>query len=217
MPLRAVIFDYGEVLSGPRNEQFHRALRESAGVPEDLFEKLYWTYRLDLDANILDNSTYWQKIAQDAGTHFTAEHMEQMNELDARMWMDLNSTMVAWALDIGKAGLKTGILSNMGTNVLRFMRQDFAWLNQFDQLTWSCEVGTVKPDPAIYRHAISELAVKPEEALFIDNLEENVWGAQAVGMHGFHFTNVEELALALHRGAFELPLFEQISGDPSLV
>ena len=85
----------------------------------------------------------------------------------------------------------------MGMNVLRFMRQDFAWLNQFDQLTWSCELGAVKPDPAIYRHAIRELAVKPEEALFIDNLERNIAGARAVGLHGLHFTNVEELALPL--------------------
>ena len=80
MPLRAVIFDYGEVLSGPPNKQFHRALLETSGLPEDLFERLYWTYRLDFDANILDGSTYWQKIAQDAGTSFTAEQMELMNQ-----------------------------------------------------------------------------------------------------------------------------------------
>jgi putative hydrolase of the HAD superfamily len=217
MPLRAVIFDYGEVLSGPPNEQFRRALRETSGLPDDLFEKLYWTYRLDFDANILDGSTYWQRIAQDAGTHFTAEQMEEMNRLDARMWMDLNPTMLAWALAIRNSGLKIGILSNMGVGVLGFMRQDFAWLNQFDQLTWSCELGAVKPDPAIYRHAVRELAVKPEEALFIDNMERNVEGAQAVGLRALHFTNVEDLAAALNVGTFGLPLLPEVPDDPSVV
>lgn len=210
MPLRAVIFDYGEVLSKPRNEQFHRLLLETAGLPEDLFEKLYWRYRLDFDANILNGSTYWQRIAQDAGTRFTVEQMERLNELDARMWMDLDPTLLAWAAAIRKAGLKTGILSNMGVGVLRYMRQDFAWLRQFDQLTWSCELGVVKPDPAIYHHAIRELGVKPEEALFIDNLEANIVGARAAGLHGLHFTGVEDLSRALHRTAFDLPLLQDM-------
>ena len=211
MPLRAVIFDYGEVLSGPPNEHFHRALLETSGLNEALFEKLYWTHRLDLDANILDGSTYWQRIAQDAGTFFSVEQIKLLNKFDAGMWMDLNQTMLAWAFAIGKTGLKIGILSNMGVSVLRVMRQDFAWLNRFDQLTWSCEVGSVKPDPAIYHHAIRELAVKPEEALFIDNIEKNVVGARAVGLHGLHFTNVDEPAFAQSLSAFDLPSLQEFA------
>jgi putative hydrolase of the HAD superfamily len=211
MPLRAIIFDYGEVLSGPPNEHFHRALLETSGLPEDLFQKLYWTYRLEMDANILDDSTYWQRIAQDAGTRFTVKQLELLNQFDARMWMDLNPTMLAWAFAIKEAGLKIGILSNMGANTLRFVRRDFSWLNRFDQLTWSCELGVVKPEAAIYRHAIGELGVRPDEALFIDNLEENLVGARAVGLHVLHFTDVEELASSPSLRAFDLPLLPGIT------
>jgi putative hydrolase of the HAD superfamily len=39
-----------------------------------------------------------------------------------------------------------------------------------------------KPDAAIYRHAAEGLGVRPEEILFVDDREENVAGARAVGM-----------------------------------
>jgi putative hydrolase of the HAD superfamily len=211
MPLRAVIFDYGEVLSGPPNPEFHRALLETSGLPEDLFERLYWAHRLDFDANVLNSSTYWQRIAQDAGIRFTGGQIDRLNELDASMWMDLNQTMLDWAFAIARAGLKTAILSNMGESVLNFMRREFAWLDRFDQLTWSCELGAVKPGEAIYRHTIRKLAVKPEEALFIDNIEKNVAGARAVGLHGFHFTNAGELACDRSLRAFDLPVLNDIS------
>ncbi len=206
MQLRAVIFDYGEVLSKPANQSIYKQLVEISGLPEDLFQKYYWAYRLDYDAAILNGRTYWQKIAEDAGAEFTQEQIEQLIERDARMWMDINEPMLAWAIEIKRAGLLTAILSNMGEDVLRAMRQSFAWLAQFDALIWSCELGIVKPDPAIYLNAIERLRVKPEEALFIDNLEVNVVGAEAAGLNAVLFTNIEQLSRDLRQRGFDLPL-----------
>ena len=71
MDLQAVIFDYGEVLSGPPDPQAHRNLLAIAGVEEEAFEKSYWAHRLDYDADILNGQTYWQTIARDTGVRFT--------------------------------------------------------------------------------------------------------------------------------------------------
>ncbi len=70
MDLQAVIFDYGEVLSGPPDPQAHRNLLAIAGVNEEPFEKAYWAHRLDYDADILNGQTYWQTVARDTGVHF---------------------------------------------------------------------------------------------------------------------------------------------------
>ena len=67
MDLQAVIFDYGEVLSGPPDPQAHRNLLAIAGVEEEAFEKAYWAHRLDYDADILNGQTYWQTVARDTG------------------------------------------------------------------------------------------------------------------------------------------------------
>jgi putative hydrolase of the HAD superfamily len=63
MDLQAVIFDYGEVLSGPPDPEAHRNLLAIAEVEEEAFEKAYWAHRLDYDADILNGRTYWQTVA----------------------------------------------------------------------------------------------------------------------------------------------------------
>ncbi len=205
MDLQAVIFDYGEVLSELPDGQRHRNLVTIAGVKEEAFDKAYWAHRLDYDADILNGQTYWQTVARDNGVSFTAGQIEQLLEQDALMWMNLNPTMLAWIPKIKQAGFRLGILSNMGYGVLNYMLPRFFWLADFDYLTWSCELGVVKPDPAIYLHTVKKLGVAPDQALFIDNLEKNVVGAEAVGLHANLFQTVEQLQGDLVRRAFPLP------------
>jgi putative hydrolase of the HAD superfamily len=211
MDLEAVIFDYGEVLSGPPDAQAHRNLLAIAGVNEEDFEKAYWAHRLDYDADILNGQTYWQTVARDIGVRFTAQQIEQLMEQDAMMWMNLNPAMIAWIPRIKQAGFRLGILSNMGHGVLGYLLPRFRWLDQFDYLTWSCELGVVKPDPAIYLHTVKKLNVAPDRALFIDNLEKNIAGAEAVGLHGALFENVEQLQNDLARRGFPLPPLAPVS------
>ena len=210
MDLQAVIFDYGEVLSGPPDPQAHRNLLAIAGVPEEAFEKAYWVHRLDYDADILDGQTYWQTVARDTGVSFSVKQIGQLLEQDAIMWMNLNPAMIAWIPRIKAAGFRLGILSNMGFGVLDYMRPRFPWLDQFDYLTFSCDLGIVKPDPAIYLHTVKKLRVAPDQALFIDNLEKNITGAEAVGLHAALFQNVEQLQEDLSRRGFPLPTLEPI-------
>jgi putative hydrolase of the HAD superfamily len=210
MDLKAVIFDYGEVLSGPPNPGAHRNLLAIAGVGEEAFEKAYWVHRLDYDADILNGQTYWQTVARDTGTEFSAAQIRELIVQDALMWMDLNPAMLAWIPKIKAAGYRLGILSNMGDEVLGYLRPRFDWLAQFDHLTWSCELGIVKPDPAIYTQTVRKLQVEPGEALFIDNLEKNIAGAEAIGLNAALFQNIEQLQSDLVRRGFRLPALEAV-------
>ena len=101
--------------------------------------------------------------------------------------------MLAWAKSLQRAGLLTAILSNMGPEVLRTMRQEFAWLADFNQLTWSCELGIAKPDPAIYHLTCDKLGVLPGDALFLDDKIENVRAAEQLGLQALQFRSVEQL------------------------
>ena len=66
----------------------------------------------------------------------------------------------------------------------------------------------MKPDPAIYLHTVKKLKVSPNQALFIDNLEKNIVGAEAVGLHAALFQNVDQLQKDLARRGFPLPALE---------
>jgi putative hydrolase of the HAD superfamily len=54
---------------------------------------------------------------------------------------------------------------------------------RLDATVFSSEVGVRKPDPRIFREAMSRLSAEPAETLFVgDRLYDDVSGAQAVGM-----------------------------------
>ena len=84
-------------------------------------------------------------------------------------------------------------LSNMGEDMLRYMRQEFGWLAHFQHHTWSCELGIGKPDPAIYTHTCERLGVAPGETLFLDDKPENIEAAASVGLNAILFQSIEQL------------------------
>jgi putative hydrolase of the HAD superfamily len=115
------------------------------------------------------------------------------------MWSTLNEQMLAWVYAVQDAGFRIGILSNMGEDLLKYMRQEFGWLGRFDHHTWSCELNIAKPDPAIYLHTCKKLGVTPEQSLFIDDKPENIAAAESVGMAAIQFSTVAALREELER------------------
>jgi putative hydrolase of the HAD superfamily len=213
LTLRAVVFDYGMVLTGPPDPAARAELERIIGLPAARFDELYWADRLAFDSGELTGQAFWRRTAKQAGiepagTETNDKLIDELVHWDVRMWMTENRAMLAWQLELKHSGLLTAIVSNMGDTVHKAMVSEFAWLSRFDVLVWSYELRITKPDAAIYRYALEKLGTLPEETLFIDDREENVRAAIAMGMKGIVFTNVDQLrrelvALGLDK---ELPL-----------
>ena len=63
----------------------------------------------------------------------------------------------------------------------------------------SCELGAAKPAPLFYSRALSRLRAAAPSVLFLDNLEENVRAAQALGIQAACVQGVSEARHALKR------------------
>ena len=209
MALRAIIFDYGMVLTGPQDPESHAALLRITGLPLDRFESLYWADRHAYDEGKLTGLAFWQKLAREAGLALSPATIDELNHLDARMWTTQNPAMVAWQQQLRQHGLLTAILSNMGDNVLANLQREFLWIHNFDVLVWSFQHLMAKPDPAIYRLVLEKLNVQPGEALFLDDKLVNIKAAQALGMHAIQFSTVDRLRSELialgYNGLLPLP------------
>ena len=190
----------------------HTALVATAGVPDEVFEEHYWAHRHAYDAGTHTDHTYLQHDTKCSGFTLTPEQLAAFHHHDALMWANLNAPMLEWARALQNAGIKTAILSNMGDVNLAYMRRHFDWLAGFTYLTWSCELLTAKPDPAIYRHTIERLGVSANESIFIDDIPANIAAARALGIDGIQFTTVAQLRHDLEaRGlAGKLPLPDAI-------
>ena len=92
------------------------------------------------------------------------------------------------------AELRTALLSN-SWGATEYPRADFPTL--FDAVVISSECGMRKPEAEIFRHAADLLGLRPEQCIFIDDIEANITAAQACGMTGVHHVEAAQTAAAL--------------------
>jgi putative hydrolase of the HAD superfamily len=191
--MQAVIFDYGLVLSGPRAQWAIDAALDLTRLDRDQFEEIYWKFRPAYDEGLLDGTAYWQRSLDDAGIAPTPSLVADLVRLDGAMWCTQNAALVAWQQQLRLAGMKTAILSNMGDAVRAAIEQGCPWVHGFDVRVWSHEIGCTKPDPRIYQHALEQLGTEPDQALFLDDREENVTAARQCGMQALTFSTTDQL------------------------
>jgi len=185
-------------------------LMRITGMPVERFEPLYWADRHAYDEGKLTGLAFWQKFVSDAGLQGKLDEkaVEELNLWDARMWTTQNPAMVAWQQKLKSYGLLTGILSNMGDNVLESIEREFKWLDGFDVKVWSYQLGIAKPDPAIYLYILEKLGTQAGATLFLDDKQVNLDAARKLGMQAILFSTVEQLRQDLIASGLdrELPL-----------
>jgi putative hydrolase of the HAD superfamily len=208
LALRAVIFDFGMVLTGLPDAKAHDELLRITGLEAERFESFYWVDRHAYDEGKLTGLAFWQKLVREAGLNLPDSAIAELNRWDARMWTTVDPAMLAWHQQLKQAGLLTAILSNMGDSVLESIEREFDWLSSFDALVWSFQLGVAKPDPVIYSHALKQLGTAADETLFIDDKPVNVEAARELGMKALVYTNLTELRYDLLDQGFSpgLPL-----------
>jgi epoxide hydrolase-like predicted phosphatase len=87
-----------------------------------------------------------------------------------------------------KQGFRIYFLSNFPIDIFEEVNTGYCFFKHFDGGIISADVKFSKPDSRIYEILLEKYSLLPQECLFIDDLEINVKGAEAVGMKGL-FTN----------------------------
>jgi putative hydrolase of the HAD superfamily len=198
----AVILDYGAVLCHPPFPHEIARMARALGVKPEKFPGVYAHSRDHYDRGDLTTAQYWATVARQAGVDLAPDVIDALAQWDKEMWSRANTEMTGWLASLRAAGYKTALLSNMQSDMIAHVRAKFPWLKDFDQQIFSSELRLVKPDPALYRRALEKLGTRPSETIFIDDREENVAGARAVGMTAFRFRSLPELRRDLASAGF---------------
>jgi putative hydrolase of the HAD superfamily len=188
-PIKAVLFDYGQVLTLPPDSGAWQRMLAITGLSDDTFHRAYWRHRHDYDRDDLNAVSYWPAVAATAGITFSSEQIESLITADVDMWTLINQPMLDWAQSLQRAGIRTGILSNIGDAMTSGLLARLPWLSGFYHCTWSYAHHLAKPEAAIYRCAIEGLGTPPANILFIDDKSENIEAACAVGLQAIRYTD----------------------------
>ena len=203
--IRNVIFDYGNVLSYSQQPSDVESMAKVAGVPPARFQELYWKFRMPYDRADTDGEAYWQTVAGEEGLQFSKRQIEELTEIDTQGWARQNKHTALWVKKLNEAGLRLGLLSNMPSDLRKYVGSTCEWVPHFHHLTFSCDVRLVKPDAAIYESCLKSLNARAEETLFLDDLAPNIEAAAKVGIHGVIFDTLEKTAARVQE-RFHLPL-----------
>lgn len=182
---RALLLDYGGVLTGPVTASF-AAFERRLGIPEGRsFEVLVAASRTPgggligaLERGELDVATFDARLT---GLLREAGYDVPGGDLLDGLFQALAPAGRLWDLtrQVRDAGVVTGLLSNSwGTHTYPWDRLD----QHFDAVVISGDVGLRKPDPAIYRLACDRVGRPPEACVFVDDLARNVEVARELGM-----------------------------------
>ncbi|NRQ35921.1 HAD family phosphatase [Nonomuraea sp. NN258] len=200
--MRAVVFDIGGVLElSPISRH-----EPSAGM-RGLDER--WEAKLGLTPGRINEhmDATWR-----AGT-IGAVTLDEVHRELARLLGDESEAYMeeVWAEYLGVlnteladylAGLRprctTGILSNSFVGAREREQAAYGFEDLVDHLVYSHEAGMTKPDPAIYLLTCERLGVRPEETVFLDDVEPYVAGARAAGLHAVLYRDNAQAITALN-------------------
>jgi putative hydrolase of the HAD superfamily len=119
---------------------------------------------------------------------------------DFTSWFEPDPAVLDLIGELHDGGTRIALLSNAGFDFGDPFR--YSPLGAvMERVFVSAELDLIKPDPAIYRHVMSELGIGPDGMAFIDNKAENVAAAAALGIAAHHYVEpaglrrfLEELA-----------------------
>jgi putative hydrolase of the HAD superfamily len=185
----AVLFDFGMVLSSAPDPAAWAVMRSITGLDEDTLHAAYWAFRHDYDRGALAGLAYWRAVATQSGITLDDAQIDALLAADVDLWTNMNLPMVEWVHRLQRAGVRTGILSNIGDSIAEGILARLPWLAAFDHCTWSYAYSTAKPDPVIYLRTAEALHTAPANILFIDDRQENIDAATALGMQAIHYTS----------------------------
>ena len=185
MPIHAVIFDMGGVI-----------LRT-----EDLSGRRKWARRFGMGEWELAEAVFNSEAAAAAtGGHAPAAagweaarrrfHLSaaELIEFQSDFWSGdrFDEALLDWVASL-RGRYRTAILSNAWSGARDFLTGQPGVVRAFETLIISAEEGVRKPQEEIYARTAQRLNVLPGQAVFVDDVLENVEAARACGWLAIHF------------------------------
>ena len=189
MNIKAIYFDLGGVIVRTEDKTARTNLAAEFGMNYAEMDKFVFECKTAALASIgkVTEEEHWLDITRRLDKPAT----EMPRIRDAFFGGDLVDPNILSLLRSLRNTHKTGLISNAWDGLRPWIisqKLDDA----FECLIISAELGIAKPDAGIYQYALEKLDVKPEQAIFVDDVEKNIAACEALGMHGVLFNNSQQ-------------------------
>jgi putative hydrolase of the HAD superfamily len=203
--VHAVVFDFGNVLCLEQSSKDMADMARVCGIPTEPFCELYWALRPSYARGDVNGATYWNSVAGKHGRTLSSKLIAKLIGLDSASIAHPNEGAVRWLQLLQAARVPLALLSNMPPELSRHVQGNCQWLAGFDHLIFSCDYGSIKPEPAIYGKCLEALRLDPAKILYLDDRRENIEAASRFGIHSILFDTVDRATEEV-RARFDIPV-----------
>jgi putative hydrolase of the HAD superfamily len=195
--IKAVIFDFGRVISAARPDAFFEIYEQELGIARGSLNRLMFESPAWQDALVghLTMKAFWYRIGPSLGLTPRAA----VDAFRRRYYSDeaINPEVLALIRRLN-GRYRLAVLSNHPPGLEQWL-VDWGIRRYFEVVYCSGDEGCAKPDPAAYQTTLDRLDAKPTEAIFVDDTAGHVNAARALGIHGIVFSDTPRLARELEK------------------
>jgi epoxide hydrolase-like predicted phosphatase len=148
-----------------------------------------------VDRGEISPEEFSQKVADHTGSKVDKAIIRDISKHQFMRDFGLRTELVDLVDRLHHNGYKTGMLTNISSEPLHFQEV----FRHFDTVVKSYKVHAVKPEPAAYYALLDGLGTEPQQTVFIDDIAENVDGANAVGILGILYQDSHQLMADLKK------------------
>jgi putative hydrolase of the HAD superfamily len=196
MTIKAIIFDFGQVITAAADTQMSNGHRAALAAQLGLETDEVWPYLFGSElarqwmSGQMTAAEFWPAILAPRGiTDQAAVEAFAQNVFAEPIQVNPEIRELLHEL---APNYKLAVLSNAtwtAAELTRLLENDLGLPSGlFDCVLTSTSAGVAKPDPAFFHLALAKLDVQPEEAVFIDDIDLFAKAAAQVGLHGHTFT-----------------------------
>jgi 2-haloacid dehalogenase len=189
--ISTIIFDFGDVLV---EWKFHNLYRKVFATEAEIELFLETTGVREMNRRFDGGYSFEEGLAELSAAH--PEYARELEWFNTR-WDEargpLNEPMIALMRSLKQKGYALFGLSNWSRVKFDTVKHELPFLPLLDDYIISGDVGVTKPDALIYQMLLERIGKPAGECIFIDDSQENITAAEALGIHGILFRSSAQL------------------------
>ena len=180
-----ILFDMGNVLVSYNPEWVIRHYTEDEELIREVKNIVFYSQEwVLLDAGLIEE----EKAERNWMERLSSDKARELAHLSFQNWHLYNMKVIPGTAEIIRALKENGkeiyLLSNASMRLLSIYKEVIPAVECFSGIFYSAAHKCVKPQDIIYERFLKEYSLKPSDCFFIDDLEENISAAKAVGISG---------------------------------